>query len=108
MLTGDYLPRISPLRLGAGLQYQVGSFNARLDALHAFKQNRTADNELVTDNYTDVSALVAYKLPVKLNIELFAKANNLLNQEIREHASFLKDISTAGERSLLIGARADF
>lgn len=108
MRTGDYLPRISPLRLGAGLQYQIGSFNARLDALHAFKQNRTADNELVTDAYTDVSALVAYKLPVKLNIELFAKANNLLNQEIREHASFLKDISTAGERSLLIGARADF
>ena len=108
MRTGDYLPRISPLRLGAGLQYQIGSFNARLDALHAFKQNRTADNELVTDGYTDVSALIAYKLPVKLNIELFAKANNLLNQEIREHASFLKDISPAGERSLLIGARADF
>jgi iron complex outermembrane receptor protein len=108
MRTGDYLPRISPLRLGAGLQYQIGSFDARLDALHAFKQNRTTDNELVTDAYTDVSALVAYKLPVKLNIELFAKANNLLNQEIREHASFLKDISTAGERSLLIGVRADF
>ncbi len=111
--TGDYLPRISPLRLGAGLQYQLGSFNARLDALHAFKQNRTADNELTTDGYTDVSALVAYKLGSlintgKLNIELFAKANNLLNQEIREHASILKDISPAGERSLLIGARADF
>ena len=106
--TGDYLPRISPLRFGAGLQYQLGSFNARLDALHAFKQNHTAENELATDGYTDVSALVAYKLPTKLNIELFAKANNLLNQEIREHASILKDISPAGERSLLIGARADF
>ena len=111
--TGDYLPRISPLRIGAGLQYQLGSFNARLDALRAFKQNRTADNELATDGYTDVSALVAYKLgglinTGRLNIELFAKANNLLNQEIREHASILKDISTAGERSLLIGARADF
>ena len=41
-------------------------------------------------------------------MELFAKANNLLNDEIREHASFLKDISPAGERSLVIGARADF
>lgn len=106
--TGDYLPRIAPLRLGAGLQYQLSSFSARLDVLHAFKQNRTANNELETDGYTDVSALVAYKLPTKLNIELFAKANNVLNQEIREHASILKDISPAGERSLLIGARADF
>jgi iron complex outermembrane receptor protein len=41
-------------------------------------------------------------------VELFAKANNLLDDEIREHASFLKDIAPAGERSLLFGARADF
>jgi iron complex outermembrane receptor protein len=41
-------------------------------------------------------------------VELFAKANNLLNQEIREHTSFLKDIAPAGERSILVGLRADF
>ncbi|HEY0561992.1 MAG TPA: TonB-dependent receptor [Methylophilus sp.] len=104
----DYLPRISPLRLGAGLQYQLNKFSAKLDVLRAFKQNNTADNELATDGYTNVSAMVAYKLPTKMNVELFAKANNLLNAEIREHASFLKDIAPAGERSLLIGARADF
>lgn len=105
----DYLPRIVPMRLGAGLRYQLGNFSARLDALHAFKQNNTADNELKTDGYTDVTAMVAYKLPVpKFNVELFAKANNLLDDEIREHASFLKDISPAGERSILFGARADF
>ena len=118
-LRGDYvrasnldnsqaLPRITPLRLGAGLHYQKNALGARIDMLHAFKQNRTAENELATDGYTDVSALVTYKLPVKLNMELFAKANNLLNQEIREHSSFLKDLSLAGERSVLIGMRADF
>ncbi len=106
--TNEYLPRIAPLRLGAGLQYQLNSFSAKLDVLRAFKQDNTADNELATDGYTNVSALVAYKLPTKLNLELFAKANNLLNDEIREHASFLKDISPAGERSLLIGLRGDF
>jgi iron complex outermembrane recepter protein len=104
----EYLPRISPLRLGAGLQYQRNSFSARLDVLRAFAQNNTAENELKTDGYTNMSALIAYKLPIKLNMELFAKANNLLNDEIREHASFLKDISPAGERSLVIGARVDF
>ena len=105
----DNLPRISPLRLGAGLRYQHGSLGARLDVLRAFAQNRTAENELKTDGYTDVSAMVSYKLPVqRFNIELYAKGKNLLNQEIREHASFLKDISPAGERALIIGARADF
>lgn len=103
-----YLPRIAPLRLGAGLQYELNKFSAKLDVLRAFKQDKTANNELTTDGYTNVSALVAYKLPTKLNLELFAKANNLLNDEIREHASFLKDISLAGERSLLIGMRGDF
>lgn len=106
--TNEYLPRISPLRLGTGLQYALNGFSARVDVLRAFNQNNTADNELATDGYTNVTALLAYKLPIKYNIEVFAKANNLLNDEIREHASFLKDIAPAGERSILIGARADF
>jgi iron complex outermembrane receptor protein len=104
----DYLPRISPLRIGTGLHYTKSRFNVRLDALHAFKQSKTVANELATDSYTNVSALVTYKLPTKYNLELFAKANNLLNQEIRQHASFLKDSSVAGGRSILIGARTDF
>ncbi|MBX9676371.1 MAG: TonB-dependent receptor [Methylotenera sp.] len=104
----DHLPRIAPFRLGAGLQYQLNSFTARIDVLRAFKQDNTADNELQTDGYANVTASVAYKLPVKFNAELFAKANNLLDEEIREHASFLKDIAPAGERSVLIGLRADF
>jgi iron complex outermembrane receptor protein len=96
------------LRIGAGLHYQHNSIGARLDVLKAFGQDRTAENELKTDGYTNVSALVSYKLPTKLNLELFAKANNLLNQEIREHASFLKDISMQGQRSILFGLRGDF
>lgn len=104
----QYLPRIAPVRLGAGLHYQHNRLGARLDILKAFAQNRTADNELKTDGYTNVSALVSYKLPTKLNVELFAKANNLFNQEIREHASFLKDISVQGQRSILFGLRTDF
>ena len=105
----DYLPRISPLRIGAGLQYALNGLSARVDVLRAFKQNNTAENELETDSYTNVTAMVAYKLPTKFNVELFAKANNLLNQEIREHASFLKDIApAAGERAVLVGLRADF
>lgn len=105
----DALPRITPMRIGAGLHYQHNHVGARLDVLYAFAQNRTALNELKTDGYTDVSAMVSYQLPVtKFNVELFAKAKNLLNQEIREHASFLKDIAPAGERSILLGARATF
>lgn len=105
---GDALPRISPLRLGAGLQYQKERFGARFDVLRAFNQGRTAENELATDGYTNVSLLATYRLPTTMSLELFAKANNLLDQEIREHASFLKDIAPQAGRSVLLGLRADF
>jgi len=112
---GGYVPRISPLKLGAGLKYEFDSFGARLDVLHAFRQDRVATNynyegnkELITDGYTNVSMMATYKLPTQYNLEAFTRANNLLDEEIREHASFLKDIAPMGGRSLMIGLRGEF
>jgi len=112
---GGYVPRISPLKLGAGLKYEFDSFGARLDVLHAFRQDRVATNynyigtkELITDSYTNVSMMATYKLPTQYNLEAFTRANNLLDEEIREHASFLKDIAPMGGRSLMIGLRGEF
>lgn len=106
--TGEPLPRISPLRLGGGLDYRFNRFGARFDVLHAFKQDRTADNELATDGYTLVTATATYRLPTSLYLEAFIRGNNLLDQEIREHTSFLKDIAPLGGRSLLLGLRGEF
>jgi len=112
---GGYVPRISPLKLGAGLKYEFDRFGARLDVLHAFKQDRVASNynyegtkELITDAYTNVSMMATYKLPTQLNLEAFTRANNLLDEEIREHASFLKDIAPMGGRSIMFGLRGEF
>jgi iron complex outermembrane recepter protein len=112
---GGYVPRISPLKLGAGLKYEFDRFGARLDVLHAFKQDRVASNynyqggkELMTDAYTNVSMMATYKLPTQLNLEAFTRANNLLDQEIREHTSFLKDIAPMGGRSIMFGLRGEF
>jgi iron complex outermembrane recepter protein len=113
--SGGYVPRISPLKLGAGLKYEFDRFGARLDVLHAFKQDRVATNynyeggkELITDAYTNVSMMATYKLPTQLNLEVFTRANNLLDQEIREHTSFLKDIAPMGGRSIMLGLRGEF
>jgi iron complex outermembrane receptor protein len=112
---GGYVPRISPLKLGAGLKYEFDRFGARMDVLYAFKQDRVATNynyeggkELMTDAYTNVSMMATYKLPTQLNLEAFTRANNLLDEEIREHASFLKDIAPMGGRSIMFGLRGDF
>ena len=112
---GGYVPRISPLKLGTGLKYEFDRFSARLDVLHAFKQDRVASNynyqggkELMTDAYTNVSMMATYKLPTQLNLEAFTRANNLLDEEIREHTSFLKDIAPMGGRSIMFGLRGEF
>lgn len=106
--SGDALPRIPPMRLGFGLDYRLGAMNARFDVLHAFDQERTAENERETDGYTLVNATASYRLPSKYGLEVFAKAKNLLNDEIRDHTSFLKDIAPQGARSLLVGLRSEF
>ncbi len=112
---GGYVPRIAPLKLGAGLKYEFDRFGARLDVLHAFKQDHVATNfnyvgtkELHSDAYTNVSMLATYRLPTQVNLEAFTRANNLLDEEIRDHSSFLKDIAPMGGRSLMIGLRGEF
>ena len=112
---GGYVPRISPLKLGAGLKYEFDRFGARFDVLHAFRQDRVATNfnyvdgkELITDAYTNVSMMATYKLPTQYNLEAFTRATNLLDEEIREHASFLKDIAPMGGRAIMLGLRGEF
>ncbi|PKO25429.1 MAG: TonB-dependent receptor [Betaproteobacteria bacterium HGW-Betaproteobacteria-8] len=105
---GEDLPRISPLRLGFGFNYVHNRFGSSIDVLHGFKQTRTASNELPTDSYTSVNATATYLLPTTLRLEAFAKAYNLLDEEIRDHTSFLKDIAPQRGRSLLVGLRGEF
>jgi iron complex outermembrane receptor protein len=102
------LPRISPLRLGFGLDYSFSRFDATLDVTRTFGQNRVADNELPTDGYTMVDAVVSYHLPTKLHLDAFVKATNLLDEEAREHTSVLKDIAPLGGRSVMLGVRGEF
>ena len=56
--TGKPLPRIAPMRLGAGLEYQLNQLRGKVDMLHGFKQDRLADNETATDAYTLVLSLI--------------------------------------------------
>jgi iron complex outermembrane receptor protein len=106
--TDTPLSRISPMRIGTGLDYQLGDFASKIDVLHGFKQDRVATNELPTDGYTLVNATISYRLKTALHLEAFAKARNLLDQDIRDHSSFLKEIAPMGGRSVLFGLRGEF
>ncbi len=106
--TGHPLPRIAPMRVGTSLDYKFGNFASKIDVLHGFKQDRLDINELPTDGYTLINATISYRLKTALNLEAFAKARNLLDEDIRDHSSFLKEIAPMGGRSILIGLRGEF
>ena len=109
--TGNPLPRIAPMRIGTGFEYQLHQFNSKLDILHGFKQDRLATYETATDSYTLVNATISYQLtPLyqTVHLETFVKLRNLLDQDIRDHSSYLKEIAPMGGRSLLIGIRGEF
>lgn len=107
-ITDQPLSRIAPMRIGAGLDYQLDDFSSKIDILHGFKQDRVATNESPTEGYTMVNATISYRLKTALNLEAFAKARNLLDEDIRDHSSFLKEIAPMGGRSVLFGLRGEF
>ena len=107
--SGRPLPRISPLRLGAGLEYRLNQWGAGLDVEHSAQQNRVSANELPTDAFTLVNANLIYRFKsVGVNWDAFLRANNLLNQEARNHVSFVKDVAPMPGRGVLVGLRGLF
>ena len=62
-----------------------------------------ADFELPTDAYTTVNLRVTVKPFEDKPLRWFVDGRNLTNEEVREHASFLKDIAPSPGRSIRTG-----
>ena len=72
-------------------------------------QDDVAPFELPTDGYTLVDLYVDYHLPVQNSeLILFLKGNNLLDEEIRNHSSFVKIFSPEPGIGAQIGLRYNF
>ena len=105
---GGTLPRIPPLRIGGGLSYERNTFSSSLDLMHVFNATDIGPYELKTDDYTNMTLTMNYFLPKYKNVKFYLKGDNLLDQEKRDHVSFLKDKVLMGERSLMLGVTGDF
>lgn len=107
--SGQPLPRIAPWRYGAGVEYRRDRLSARIDATFIDGQDRVAAGELPTDGYTMLNAALTYRLPAAgMRLEAFVRGVNLLDEEARNHLSFLKDIAPLGRRSAQVGVRGQF
>lgn len=103
------LPLIPPWRVGAGLDYTRGGWQAGLDVFRYDSQSKVATNELPTDGYTMIGANVGYRLPTPGgSLLLFLQGSNLANEEARRSTSPVKDYAPLPGVSLLAGAKIEF
>ncbi len=107
--THEPLPRIAPLRIGGSTIYKYQKIGFRLDIDRTFAQNNVAQSEIKTNGYTMVNAGVDYAANIGSTYStIYLKATNLLDQEARNHSSFLKDIAPLPGRSIMVGIRSAF
>ena len=104
------LPRIAPMRLGVDLDWRKNAWRASLSAVNYRAQNDVADYETPSDGYVLVDANLAWHHDSVggLGIEWFVDAQNLLDEEARQHTSFLKDVAPLPGRILGTGIRVFF
>ena len=103
------MPRISPARFGGSLVYTADTWNARVDVLRVQSQDRVAPNEFPTDGYTMLNASLYYQLTRdRYGLTAFVKGTNLLNEDARNHVSYLVNIAPMGARGVTVGVRGMF
>jgi iron complex outermembrane receptor protein len=94
---GENVPRIPPHRLGGGLYYRDGQWRAQVSLLHAFRHDETAVDETATSGYTLLNAGISYTMKLASDgaitpeLTIGLKGDNLLDEDVRNSASFKKD-----------------
>ena len=107
---GGNIPRIPPAKVGAELRYFGPSWTLHLHATRAFDQDDVGELELPTEAYTSLSLYADYHWVMAGDSELtvFVKGDNLLDEEIRNHASFLKHYAPEPGRGFRLGLRFEY
>ncbi len=103
-------PRIPAGRLGTKVDADFADgWSGMLEYYHVFDQNKVAAYETETQGYNMVNLGVAYagKYAADKDYRVFLNANNLLDDTVYQHASFLSNIPQVG-RNFTIGLEFAF
>jgi len=107
---GQNVPLMPPTRVGLGLDWHYGDWTANVTWIHADDHSEVADYETQTPGYNLVNADLTWNLPMAEHStwELFLRGRNLLNEDIRNSTSYLKDQAPQIGRNVVLGLRAAF
>ncbi len=108
--SGGNVPRIPAAKFGTELRYFGENWSTHLHVTRVNSQDDVGRLELETDSYTLVSIYADYHIAVGQGAEfkLFARGDNLLGKEIRNHASFLKSYAPEPGRGVTVGLRYEY
>jgi iron complex outermembrane receptor protein len=107
--SGDYVPRIPPMKYGLMLNHDYNNFSTQLSWINHDAQNRISSGELATDSFDILDFEVLYRINFGVeDLVMFFKGKNLLDEEARDHASLLKDLAPRVGRNFVLGARYTF
>lgn len=98
------LPRISPARLGLGLEYSKDQWSSDIGWQYVFKQTKVAALETNTEDYilTNIGGKYTKQLPSS-TLDLFLRVRNIFNEEARNHVSTLKEVAPLPGRNFILG-----
>jgi iron complex outermembrane recepter protein len=103
------LPRIPAFRALLGAEAQTGPFDLRAEVELVAKQDRIDTFELPTDGYEMLNLSAGWRpLGRERAFTILVQANNLLNQDARRHASYLKDQAPLAGRDVRVSINAGF
>ena len=109
-IDGENAPRVPAGRLGTKVDVDFADgWSGQAEYAHVFKQDKITAYEQPTDGYNMVNLGVAYsgQLKDRNDYRVYFKANNLLDEEVYSHSSFLANIPQVG-RNFTVGLEFGF
>jgi iron complex outermembrane receptor protein len=107
---GGDVPRMPPLRYGFQLDYGRNEWSANLRLTRGERQENPGENESETPGYLrlDIGAQYQVKAFRDANLLVFAKGNNLLDENIRNSTSYLRNFAPEPGRGAEVGLRISY
>lgn len=107
---GGNVPRMPPLRYGSQLSYEKNDWSGNVRLTRGEAQNYAGENETSTPSYLLLNLGAQYRVASFGDSEmlLFAKGKNMLNENIRNSTSYLRNFAPEPGRSAEIGIRISY
>jgi iron complex outermembrane receptor protein len=107
---GGDVPRLPPLRYGLQLDYLQNDWSANLRLTRGDAQTHPGENETDTPGYLLLDIGADYRVAAieQAEVLLFAKGNNLFNENIRNSASYLRNFAPEPGRGAEAGIRVGY